>query len=332
MTNRLGTALLSIALVSGAARVDATENGQSHADLGYIDTLSGLPLAPGFYLRDDINIQDSGQFDNGQGKPVNLNLGPEGRVGLKFRNSVEADVFAFAYVPDYRIPYINASIGTVVYGFVANSRAGLTSVIGVPEARANDNAGLGDFTFVPLFFGIDVPNTDFHFVLSPFEFTAPTGRYNKNEPIGNTPGLNYWSYRPALEMTYLNKTGQEFSFNISTSINSENPATHYKSGDEFYFTYAMQQYFSPQFAVGIGGYYYKQVTNDKQNGVTVAATPLTDPLGEGVGNKGETFAIGPIVSYNYSKNLAFEAHWDHEVYAYDRELRDQYWVRASYRF
>ncbi len=335
MTLRLTTSGLSAALVFAAVSAHATEFGQSHADLGYIDTLAGLPLAPGVYLRDDINIQTSGQFTNGQGKQVSLNLGPNGVFGTKFRNTIEADVVSAAYVPDFKIPYINATIGSAIYEPIANSRAGLSTIAGVPEASANEKGGFGDVTVVPLFLGFDVPGTDFHFVFSPLEFTAPTGRYSKNDPIGNNIGLNYWSYRPALEFTYLNKTGQEFSLNMSASINTQNQATHYKSGDEFYFTYAFQQYLSPQLAFGIGGYYYKQVGNDTQNGQVVdtnTSLATFDTLGAGPGNKGETFAIGPIVSYNLSHDVVFEAHWDHEVFAYNRELRDQFWLRGVVKF
>ena len=335
MKKSIAAAILSSTLVGWGTGASATENGQSHADLGYIDTLAGLPLAPGFYVRDDVNFQVSGRLNNGNGNQVNLNLGPRGQVGTQFRNTVEADILSVAYVPDYKIPYINATVGAAMYEFYANSNAGLTSFIGVPQARGSSVAGFGDITVVPVFLGFDVPGTDFHFVFSPLEFTAPIGRYSPSQPIGNNPGLNYWSYRPALEMTYLNKTGQEFDINMSTSINSQNQKTHYKSGDEFYFTWAAQQYLSPQFAVGIGGYYYKQVGDDTRNGQVVATNTSAatfDTLGSGPGNKGETFAIGPIISYNFSHDIVFQAHWDHEVFAYNRAQRDQVYARAAIKF
>ena len=335
MKNKLIAVSAFSALLVASVTAGATEDGQSHADLGYIDTLAGLPLAPGFYVRDDVNFQSSGRFNNGSGNGVSLNLGQQGSVGLKFRNTVEADILSIAYVPDYKIPYINATVGAAAYEFYANSNAGLSSVIGVPQASGKAENGFSDITVVPLFLGFDVPGTDFHFVFSPLEFTAPTGKYSRNQPIGNNIGLNYWSYRPALEMTYLNKTGQEFDINMSTSINSQNQATHYKSGDEFYFTYAFQQYLSPQLAFGIGGYYYKQVGNDTVNGQTVntnTSAATFDTLGEGVGNKGETFAIGPIISYNISTSIALQAHWDHEVFSFDRPQRDQVYARAAVKF
>ena len=242
---RQGAVACLVAGLAISAPADATEDGNTHADLGYIDTLAGLPLPPGFYLRDDVSIQTSGRLNNQYGKPVNLNLGPLGTVGLKFRATVAADIFAAYYTPDYRIPHLNATIGIAAYEYVANARAEAATVLGTPDAGATSKAGFGDMTIVPIFLGFDVPRSNLHFVVSPLEFTAPVGRYDKNDPIGNNIGLNYWSYRPALEMTYLNKTGQEFSLNMSTSINTQNQATHYRSGDEFYFTYAFQQYFSP---------------------------------------------------------------------------------------
>jgi hypothetical protein len=329
------TATVMAAVTVTAWPVLATEDGNSHADLGYIDTLAGLPLAPGLYLRDDVNIISSGRFNDQNGKQVNLNLGALGKYDAKFRSYAEADIVSGAYVPDYKIPYLNATIGVAFYEFIASSRAELATKLGVPDAGASTKGGFGDITIVPLFLSFDVPDSDFHFTFSPFEFTAPVGRYDKNDPIGNNTGLNYWSYRPALEMTYLNRTGQEFSINMGASINTQNQATHYKSGDEFYFTYAMQQYTSPQFAFGIGGYYYKQVTDDTLNGVVVNTNTSVfpfDPLNGGPGNKGETFAIGPIVSYNFSQDLVFQAHWDHEIFAYNRSLKDQFFVRASFRF
>ena len=136
-------------------------------------------------------------------------------------------------------------------------------------------------------------------------------------------------------MTYLNKTGQEFSLNVRTSINTQSQSTHCQSGDEFYFTYAFQQYLSPALAFGLGGYYYKQVTNDTQNDhvVDTNTTAATfDALNAGPGNRGETFAIGPIVSYNIGQVIALQAHWDHEVFSYNRAQREVIYARAAFKF
>ena len=162
----LVSAIVGTCLTFVAAPAWATEFGNSHADLGYIDTLAGLPLAPGFYLRDDVNVTTSGRFNNQNGDPVNLNLGPLGTYGAKVRSTAVADIVSGVYTPDYRIPYLNATIGVAFYQFIASSRAELTSALGQPESSASTKGGFGDITVVPLYLGFDVPNSDFHFVFS----------------------------------------------------------------------------------------------------------------------------------------------------------------------
>ena len=322
-------------LVCVALAANATEAGQSHADFGYIDTLAGLAPTPGLYLRDDVAVVTTGRANNGNGDPVRVNLGGQGFLGLKVRSTATADIASFAYVPDYKIPYINATFGVAAYELLADAHSGVTSGLGLPQARSQTVGGFGDVTVVPVFLGFDFSNLNIHFIFAPFDFTAPTGRYSASSQPSNNIGLNYWSYRPALLFTYLNKTGQELDLNVSASFNSQNQATHYKSGDEFYLGYAAQQYLSPKLAFGIGGYWYKQTSNDTQFGQTVDTntSPATfDLTGAGPGNKGETFAIGPIVSYNPSHSFVLQAHWDHELYSYNRVQRDLIYVRGTVRF
>ena len=329
---RVGAAVL---IASAAWRAGATELDNSHADLGYIDTHAALSSEPGFYFRDDLNVTNSGRLNDQDGRQVNLNLGTLGRFGAKFRSTAVADVLAMAYVPDYRLPILDAAIGVAAYQFLVDSRAGVTTAIGQPQERGTTKGGLGDLTIVPLFVAFQVPYTNLHILLSPFEFTAPTGRYDRNDPIGNNTGLNYWSYRPALTMTYVNQTGQELNINIGTSFNTQNQATHYKSGDEVYFTYAAQQYLTPQFAVGVTGYYYKQFTDDRQDGVVVNTNPNVfpfDPLNGGPGNRGEAFAIGPVLTFEANERLSLQAHWDHDLFTYNRPQHDQVWLRGVFRF
>jgi hypothetical protein len=133
-------------------------------------------------------------------------------------------------------------------------------------------------------------------------------------------------------------SGKELSLNIGNSVNFTNPATNYKSGDELYFTYVLQQYLSKKLAVGLEGYYYRQITNDVQNGVVVNTTPPAnpfqseDPLNQGPGNRGETFSLGPTVSYNPTENVFLNVHWVHEIFSYNRKQGDSVWLRAAVRF
>ncbi|WP_428391192.1 SphA family protein [Lichenicoccus sp.] len=330
MSSRFRLAAACSLFVCLACTAHATENGNSHADFGYIDVLAGLPPPAGLYFRDDVSVVTSNEFDDRNGNKDAINLGQR-TFPIKFRATAEANIVSLAYVPDYKIPYIDGTFGIAAYDFVANSRVVLSDAFGIPERSGNDVGALGDITVVPLFVGFTVPNTPFNFIVAPFDFTAPTGRYGVSSV--NNVGLNYWSYRPALEFTYLNKTGQEISLNTSLSINSQNQATHYKSGSEYYLGYVFQQHFSRKFGLGIGGYYYRQIGHDTQFGkeVDTNLTPQTlDLTNFGPGNFGETFAVGPLVTYNVNSHIFLEAHWDHEVFAYDRQKRDLVFLRAIF--
>jgi hypothetical protein len=324
--------------IIGTHTTRATENGQSHADLAYIDVLAGFPLQPGFYLRDDLNYNFSNRFNDQNGNKVSVSAGVLGSHPVKFLSSNVANVVAAAYVPDATIPVLGATFGASMYGFYAVSRAEAQfAIAGQTQGSGETRQGLGDLTIVPLFLQWTIAKANLYIKLSPFEFTAPIGEYNSKDQIGNNIGLNYWSYRPALLITWLN-SGNELSFNVGNSLNSKNPATDYKSGDEVYFTYVAQRYLSRNFALGIEGYYYRQITNDTRNGTTVNTTPQSnpfqseDPLNEGPGNRGETFALGPTISYNPTENVFLNAHWVHEVFSYNRKQGDSIWVRAAFRF
>jgi hypothetical protein len=341
MFTRLPTLTLTAAAVvlSLHPPAHATEFGQTHIDLAFQDQLTGVPLPPGFYVRDDVQYVYSNEYDDRNGNPATVNTGVFGKLPLKFYQSSVADVITLAYKSPYTIPVINASVGTAAYVAYAGSRAEAQyTLFGTPTNSGQDRRGLDDFTIVPAFLQWAVPDTDTFFTLSPFEFTAPTGQYNHNDAVGNNIGLNYWSYRPALEFTYLNNNGQEADINYNMSFNSQNNATKYKSGDELSFTYVLEQHFSRPLAVGVEGYFYTQFTNDTQNGVVVNTVPSTsilqpfDPLNAGPGDRGQTFAIGPVVNYQPTAGLVFNLHYEHEVYAINRPRHEVVWARVGFKF
>ncbi len=333
---RSGLAALLVA-ASGAAH--ATENAQTHIDLAFFDQLAGVPLPPGFYAREDVEYTFSNQLNDQNGNKTLVNAGLLGHHALKFNQTVVANVATLAYVPGITIPFINATVAIGAYFPYAWARAeGQYSILGETVGSGETRRGFGDATIVPLSFQWAIPRSNMFVTLSPFEFTAPTGQYNHNDPIGLNIGDNYWSYRPAFEYTYLNNSGQEADINYNMSFNSQNGATKYKSGDELSFTYVFQQHFSRAFAAGAEGYFYDQIMNDTQNGIVVntvrSPNPFVpfDPLNQGAGNKGQAFAIGPVVVYQPKTWLALNVHYEHEVFTYDRAQSEIVWFRGTFTF
>jgi hypothetical protein len=169
----------------------------------------------------------------------------------------------------------------------------------------DDTFGLGDLTIIPciLFWN----HGNFHFTLAEYIVT-PTGEYDTDD-VANT-GLNYWTFDTDFAVTYLNeKTGQDYSINIGYNYNTENPDTDYQTGEEVHIDYMINQFFSASFAIGIHGFYLKQVSGDSGDGAKLG------------GFKADAAGIGPALLWSpkrFDQAVTFIAKWLHE---YDAERR-----------
>lgn len=153
----------------------------------------------------------------------------------------------------------------------------------------------------------------------------PTGFYDEDEIVNL--GRNYWSFDTIAGLTWLHPTrGHEISFNVGFMSNIENDATQYQSGDEFHMDYTVAQHFSEEFGIGVTGYYYNQLSNDKspllnqlsqvRNALNQVRVGLGQPLLPQVGGfQGEAAGIGPIIRYSPKfddKQVHFIGKWIHE--------------------
>jgi hypothetical protein len=168
-----------------------------------------------------------------------------------------------------------------------------------------DTTGLGDLALIPLMLFWTRDNLHMSFAQY---IVTPTGRYDADD-LAN-PSLNYWSFDTNFALTHLSmETGREFSFNVGYIYNTENSDTNYQTGQELHLDAAFNQFFSESFAVGIQGFYLKQITGDSGDGAL---------LGD---FKGEAAGIGPAFLWNAQvgkKDVSFIAKWLHE---FDAERR-----------
>jgi len=138
------------------------------------------------------------------------------------------------------------------------SGSGIIPAGGLGIFKAGDVNGLADIYVSPIQLNWVVG--DHHITFAP-GFTAPTGKYDVDSLLH--VGRNYWTADIAGSYTWFDpKIGTDISITTGVLFNTANPATNYRTGDEFHFDGTVSQFLSQTFAVGITGYYDQQLNGD----------------------------------------------------------------------
>lgn len=282
----MATALLT------AAPAHATEGGGGAYANGAENFFAGAVPPPGTYFINYAAYYTSRKFRDGNG-----NSAIPG-----FKLDVVANGFRFLHVTDVQILGGNWAMHTIVPVLKVD--------VSVP-GRSQTKEGLGDILVDP--FAVVWHTKNYHSVAA-LEIYVPTGDYDKAD-LANL-GRNYLTFGPMYSGTYLTDGGFETSFRLQYDINTRNHATDYRSGHEFHVDYALAQSFG-NWSLGLNGYYYKQMTDDKVAGVKVGPD----------GNRGQVFAWGPAVRYQYKK-LNFVAAYQRETNVENRPEGSKFWIKA----
>ena len=276
---------LFAALALLASQTALAKEGPDQYPNGAENFMAGALPPPGHYLINYLGYY-SGKYRDNNGDKV---------PGLEV--SATFNALRYIYVSDHLLlggNWAMHAIVPVVYQKLDTP---------IPGIGNGSVFGLGDITLNPLIIGWHFP-PDWHLVFG-LDINLPTGRYDQNDPTESI-SANYYSFEPALAFTYLNQSGFEASAKLMYNIKTENNDTDYQSGDEFHVDYLIGQHFDP-WTVGLGGYYLKQTNDDKLNGQKVGPN----------GNRGQVFAFGPAVKYDY-QGMSFIGTWDHETNAENR--------------
>lgn len=152
--------------------------------------------------------------------------------------------------------------------------------------------------------------------------SIPVGSYQKNRDLN--AGLNYWTFDSNISVTWQPDNGNyDFSLNLGYMVNTENTATHYRTGDELHLDYMVGYYLTEKLGAGITGTYYKQIIPDSGSGATVDAV------------QGESSSIGPILMYTVrldGRAVNFSAKWLHEYNVNNHAPGDYAIVRTTFNF
>lgn len=283
--------LIIVLLLSSSVVCLATEGGGGSYPNGAEDFMSGAVPPPGFYYINYTVSYFSDTFKDSQGKSSVPG----------FELTAIGNVSRLIYVTDRKILGGNWAMHILIP---------LMSVDVKTPAGKDSKFGLSDIFIDPCIIAWHSKN--FHSAAG-IEVIIPVGAYDKND-IANI-GRNYWTIEPVFAFTYLSNRGWELSGKFMYDINFENDATDYKSGQEFHCDYTIGKRINDRWTAGIGGYWYTQLTDDKQNGIKV-----------GDGNKGNVFAIGPQIKYD-AKKMSFIMKYQKEMAVENKPEGSKFWLK-----
>ena len=284
-------------LVIALAESDATaaEGGYSNYVAGTYGDF-GMALAPTetWTLRNDVyyyNASTTLSLRSG-----NLEVGADLTFLMNFTTllyKMDIEVFGAQFAAGVFVPLVDLELDASL------SIGGMT-------VNASDSAsGLGDIALVPFAFYWN--NGNIHTTFAQFIIT-PTGDYGIDNLINS--GLNYWSFDTNFALTYLNlETGRDLSFNIGYIYNTENDDTDYQTGRELHLDVVFNQFLSETVAVGLHGFYLRQITGDSGGGAI---------LGD---FKAEAAGVGPALLWSTKigdQDVSLIAKWLHEFHAENR--------------
>ncbi|WP_185962163.1 SphA family protein [Palleronia caenipelagi] len=202
----------------------------------------------------------------------------QGKLNFGVDLDLSLGILSASYTFDQEVFGGTYTVGAALPVGRADLDATLTSRLGNRSVSVNDDSfSIGDMAITPI--QLNWSSGRFSYKLAETIF-IPTGGYDKDDVVN--VGLNRWGFDTTFAMTYFNEvTKTEFSIAPGLLFNLENDDTDYDSGDEFHVDFTVNQFLSDTLAVGLRGYYYRQISDDSGSGARLG------------GFRGKGAGIGP---------------------------------------
>ncbi len=299
--------LMALFLTFGAHTAQATEGASSYYFPGSSTTFGvAEPPEPGFMAANQL------LYFNGNASAAVL----RGHVHLELKSSAVYNYLAGFYA--FKKPVFGGrlQIGAAAPAGFVTVNASADSTLGTGNIAENSN-GFGDSLVTAALYW---KKGAVHYKLIQTVF-VPSGSYTAGSPAN--VGRNYWAFDTSLGMTWMNKKGTEISITPGILFNTKNNSTDYQSGNEFHVDVAVNQFLAKNFAVGLHGYYYGQLSDDSGSGARLGAF------------RGRSLGFGPAILWMPKAgkgNLSVIAKWLHDVDDKNRMHGDYGQVVIGYKF
>lgn len=291
----LATATAGLVAGLSMPTAHAVEGGAPITPIGVYDFGAGMLPPPSeggtVGLRMSVTRATQLRDDRGQRVPVSPQLAVDS-VSVAYIRMTNTTLAGARFGYGAVLPVLDASLDIEV-----PTPAG-------PQGLSGRKRAVGDVFLMPLLLQwAPAPGVFSNFQLG---VQAPTGAYDKDRLI-NT-GANHWTLAPSVGFTAITASGFELSTHVQLSMHSRNHDTDYRSGVEVQQEFALGRHVGP-WTLGMGGYLYQQLSDDRGPGLTT-------------GNRSRVRALGPALAY-FAPGSGLPALWLHLYKEFDARNRAQ---------
>ncbi len=272
----LARILPALALATAILAVQASTLQPSGLNLGGTSFMDGFGKAgPGFAYIGLLQYRNNDKFYDNDGNDNRAFSKPKLRSTVMLNQlayTSDMQVFGGLLGATALLPVVRLGSSTAPDSFIP-----LTS----PENTKLGDVTLGLFLQMPPVFEHGRPVFSQRFEV---DVIAPTGQYGTTYTANI--GSNSWSFNPYWAMTFLPTPALELSTRLHYLYNGRNtdpgfgPAIrHVQAGQAVWTNFAASYQVVPNLNVGVNGYWFRQITDDKLNG---GRDPLSGIMARGV--------------------------------------------------
>lgn len=229
----------------------------------------------------------------------------------------------------FKTPVLGGALFSVG-GWLAFPWVSMDTTLTTPAGSAQSsrtNAGIGQSGLIPAYLSWKLGG---NFSLAVYEaIYIPTGSYSTTNPLNLNRG--YWSFDTDVALTWFNeKSGTELSATAGLMANTVNPHTGYHTGTEFHLEYVANQFVTNFLSVGLHGYYYDQIADDRPGSSTTAALNALNLNTSAL--RSRSYGLGPQVNWIVNEHLLLAFSWIHDLYDRYRMPSDYFYLNTYVTF
>lgn len=248
--------------------------------------------------------------------------------------NVWADVLRFIWISNHKL--LGGDYGQHLFIPLLDIDLDFKDPVGPKHKKHYSDTDVPYLIYSPFILAHHWLSGQLHTVVSLCDIYIPTGQDDDN--LAGV-GHNFWTFEPVFAITYMPSPSWEFSAKFMYDFNTEQddcPTVYGVNvdrdpGQEFHFDYNVSYGLTKSFRIGVGGYYYKQTTDDDYHLNGSIPLPVRNFLEADENHHSEVFAVGPGLWYNY-KNMFMTLRTQFEMEAENKTEGQNVWFKFTYAF